>query len=167
MFRLKQILAQDSKFHARLLIDLISGSLFLRLLGHIIAMNLSPFSFVDELTGLRQTLRAFHSYRPVLPIRRIQFGRHFESDFAFSLVRLEAARLHMMRWGVSIGIGVEPFDPEELAGLPADDVETATEILHQIKRTFEAARETSESFKRRQIGILSPTSSATTSSHIL
>lgn len=51
----------------------------------------------------------------------------------------------MMRWGVSIGIGVEPFDPEELAGLPADDVETATEILHQIKRTFEAARETSES----------------------
>ncbi|KAL2215088.1 hypothetical protein M432DRAFT_157467 [Thermoascus aurantiacus ATCC 26904] len=97
----------------------------------------------------------------------IQFGRHFESDFAFSLVRLEAARLHMMRWGMSIGIGVEPFDPEELSGLPADEVKTATEILHQIKRTFEAARETSESFKRRQIGILSPTSSATTSSHIL
>lgn len=52
-----------------LLIDLISGSLFICLLGHIIAMNLSPFSFVDELTGLRQALRAFHSYRPVLPIR--------------------------------------------------------------------------------------------------
>lgn len=82
----------------------------------------------------------------------IRFGRQFENDFGACLVRLEAAHLHMIRWGASMGIDGDPstFDPRSLSHLPADEIETAMDILHEINRTFEMARETSESFNRRQ-----------------
>jgi hypothetical protein len=84
----------------------------------------------------------------------VQFGRDFGKDFPVCLVRLEAARLRMIRWGVSMGIDVQPLDPQvqsQLAAYPPEEIETALDLLDQIQKTFQGAQSSSESFKKIKI----------------
>ncbi|TKA74406.1 hypothetical protein B0A49_03982 [Cryomyces minteri] len=80
----------------------------------------------------------------------IQFGRQFKKDFGASSLRLEAAHLHMTRWGEALGINVEPLDPTVLSQLSAykpEEIKLATALLNQIQDAFESAKRKSESFK--------------------
>ncbi|TKA68485.1 hypothetical protein B0A49_05694 [Cryomyces minteri] len=80
----------------------------------------------------------------------IQFGCQFKKDFGASSLRLEAAHLHMTRWGEALGINVEPLDPTVLSQLSAykpEEIKLAAALLSQIQDAFESAKRKSESFK--------------------
>lgn len=69
-------------------------------------------------------------------------------------VKLKAAHIHLLRWGVAANINTENPEPGVIAylqTLPPDEVDTASDLLQQIQKTFKRAEESSASLKRRKL----------------
>jgi hypothetical protein len=80
----------------------------------------------------------------------IQLGRKFGADYGKCLLRLDAAKLRMSRWGASMGFG-----PAQREGLQIvvseDEFHLAQSLLEQIMDTFKDAEKFSERFKKHAI----------------
>ena len=75
----------------------------------------------------------------------VQLGRQFGQDYGKCILKLDAARLRISRWGVAMGLGPEPHARPEIS---ASDEELAQSLLEQIQQSFEDAERISERFKK-------------------
>nr|OQO26703.1 hypothetical protein B0A51_06670 [Rachicladosporium sp. CCFEE 5018] len=79
----------------------------------------------------------------------IQLGRNFKSDYATCAIRLEAAHIHLLRWGKAVDITNTEALQAKLAAYTEEDVDFAKDLLEEIKEKFERAEKDSGSFKKR------------------
>nr|OQO27173.1 hypothetical protein B0A51_04433 [Rachicladosporium sp. CCFEE 5018] len=79
----------------------------------------------------------------------IQLGRNFKSDYATCAIRLEAAHIHLLRWGKAVDITNTEALQAKLSAYKSEDVEFAKDLLEEIKEKFERAEKDSGSFKKR------------------
>ena len=77
----------------------------------------------------------------------VQLGRQFGRDYSKCLLRLDAAKLRMSRWGAAVGLSQASDRRNEL---PMSDQEkkTARNLLEQIFDSFADAESISERFKK-------------------
>ena len=80
----------------------------------------------------------------------IQLGRSFGDDYGKCLLRLDAARLRMTRWGAAVGLGAGTQSLRRLVA-SEDELRIANSCLGQILATFEAAEKESERFKNHSV----------------
>lgn len=75
----------------------------------------------------------------------IQLGRKFGRDYGKCVLKLDATKVRMSRWGASIGLGTEPRNP-----IFASEKETqvARGLLEQIMDSFDDAERISARFKK-------------------
>ena len=80
----------------------------------------------------------------------IQLGRQFGRDYGKCLLKLDAAKVRMSRWGAAVGLGPEPYLKRQIS---ASDKELglAQNLLEQIMESFKDAEGISERFKKHSI----------------
>lgn len=81
----------------------------------------------------------------------IQIGRNFGQGYQTSLLKLDAARLRLSRWGQAVDISGELKDTQSLSQAleSAQEVDKAEQILGQILDLFADAEGISTEFKKR------------------
>ncbi|OQO01134.1 hypothetical protein B0A48_13377 [Cryoendolithus antarcticus] len=79
----------------------------------------------------------------------IQLGRNFKPDYASCAIRLEAAHIHLLRWGKAVDITNAEALQAKLSTYREEDVGFVKELLEEIKEQFERAEKDSVSFKKR------------------
>lgn len=77
----------------------------------------------------------------------IQLGRKFGHDYGKCLLRLDAAKVRMTRWGASVGIGA-PMQLLNQTTIPEKELELAKGLLEQILESFGDAERVSERYKK-------------------
>ena len=78
----------------------------------------------------------------------IQLGRQFGQDYGKCLLKLDAARLQLSRWGAAIGLKpVEPaLQKQQMAHYSSQEMRLAQSLLRQIWDTFEDAERISSRY---------------------
>ena len=78
----------------------------------------------------------------------VQLGRQFGTDYGKCVLRLDAAKLRISRWGLTVGLGSEPYTKPQI---PVSDKDTkiVQDLLEQIFETFEDTEKVLERFKKR------------------
>lgn len=77
----------------------------------------------------------------------IQIGRQFGQDYGKCLLKLDAAKLRISRWGVAVGLGAEPYLKPQISASDKE-IRLARSLLEQILESFEDAERISERFKK-------------------
>lgn len=77
----------------------------------------------------------------------IQLGRQFRQDYGKCLLKLDTAKLRMSRWGVAMGLGLEPHLTPQIS-VSDEEMRLAQSLLEQILESFEDAERISERFKK-------------------
>ncbi|KAI4265738.1 MAG: hypothetical protein L6R38_009210 [Xanthoria sp. 2 TBL-2021] len=72
----------------------------------------------------------------------IQLGRQFGHDYGKCLLKLDAARLQLSRWGASIGLSTvnSSLQRQLVASATSQEMRLAEDLLRQILDTFEDAK---------------------------
>lgn len=78
----------------------------------------------------------------------IQLGRKFGHDYGKCLLRLDAAKIRMTRWGASVGIGASTQLLNQTT-IPEKELKLAKSLLEQILESFGDAERVSERYKKR------------------
>lgn len=116
---------------------------------------MEPVGFAIGIAGLAGTFTAC-----VDCYEYIQLGRNFGHDYGKCLLRLDAAKVRMTRWGASVGLGAETQPLHQIALSEANtqrlhhititeaERDLAKSLLEQILATFNEVKERSERFKR-------------------
>lgn len=78
----------------------------------------------------------------------IQLGRKFGHDYGKCLLRLDAAKIRMTRWGASVGIGASTQLLNQTT-IPEEELKLAKCLLEQILESFGDAERVSERYKKR------------------
>ena len=80
----------------------------------------------------------------------IQLGRRFGQDYGKCLLKLDAEKLRLSRWGVAMGLGPQPsLKPQPL--ISKGDFEVARRLLEQIMDSFGKAERVSERFRKHSM----------------
>ena len=81
----------------------------------------------------------------------VQIGRKFGKNFQISLLKLDAARLQLSRWGQSLGLGksLEGVQTLDDTTLSAEDVSQAERTLGQIQDLFADAEGISKRYQNQ------------------
>ena len=80
----------------------------------------------------------------------IQLGRQFGRDYGKCLLRLDAAKVRMSRWGVAMGLGPEPYLKRQ-ASASDEEMRLAQSLLDQIMESFKDAERVSERFMKHSM----------------
>jgi Prion-inhibition and propagation len=80
----------------------------------------------------------------------VQLGRKFGEDYGKCVLRLDAAKVRMSRWGASVGLGAEPRTQQQISA-SEEEFRLARSLLEQIIDTFEDAEKLSGRFKKHAI----------------
>lgn len=78
----------------------------------------------------------------------IQLGRQFGHDYGKCLLRLDAARLRLSRWGAAMGLapGQPALQKQQMAYYSSQEMRLAQSLLRQIWDTFEDAERISSRY---------------------
>lgn len=77
----------------------------------------------------------------------IQLGRNFGRDYGKCLLRLDAAKVRMTRWGASVGIGATTQLLNQIT-VDEQELRLAKSLLEQILKSFGDAEKVSEKYKK-------------------
>jgi hypothetical protein len=80
----------------------------------------------------------------------VQLGRKFGEDYGKCLLRLDAAKVRMSRWGTSVGLGPEPHQYPDKS-ISEEEFRLAQSLLEQIMDSFADAERLSERYKKHAI----------------
>lgn len=80
----------------------------------------------------------------------IQLGRRFGQDYGKCLLKLDAEKLRMSRWGVAMGLGPQSSLKPQVS-ISEEDFKLARRLLEQIMDSFKDAERVSERFRKRSI----------------
>jgi Prion-inhibition and propagation len=80
----------------------------------------------------------------------IQLGRKFGEDYGKCLLRLDAAKVRMSRWGTSIGLGPESHQYPNKS-ISEEEFHLAQSLLEQIMDSFADAEKLSERYKKHAV----------------
>ncbi|KAL6714665.1 hypothetical protein ACLMJK_008090 [Lecanora helva] len=103
---------------------------------------MEPVGFAVGIAGLAGAFTAC-----VECFEYVQLGRQFGQDYGKCLLKLDAAKLRISRWGVAVGLGPEPYLKPRISATDKE-IELAQGLLEQIEETFEDAKRISERFKK-------------------
>ena len=110
---------------------------------------MEPVGFVAGIAGLAGVFTAC-----VDCFEYIQLGRSFGHDFGKCLLRLDATKVRMTRWGAAVGMQARIRSDRQ--GYPEEEIQLARDLLEQILESFEDAERVSERFKKHTIMKKSP-----------
>lgn len=77
----------------------------------------------------------------------IQLGRQFGQDYGKCLLRLDAAKFRLSRWGEAMGLGPKPSVKQQIS-TSDENIRVGRSLLEQILEGFEDAERVSERFKK-------------------
>lgn len=80
----------------------------------------------------------------------IQLGRRFGEDYGKCVLKLDAAKVRMSRWGASMGLGADSRTQQPVSA-SEEEFQLAESLLEQIRDTFKDAERLSERFKKHAI----------------
>jgi Prion-inhibition and propagation len=80
----------------------------------------------------------------------VQLGRKFGEDYGKCLLRLDAAKVRMSRWGTSMGLGPEPHQCHNKS-ISEAEFRLAQSLLEQIMDSFADAERLSERYKKHAL----------------
>jgi hypothetical protein len=78
----------------------------------------------------------------------IQLGRKFGEDYGKCVLRLDAAKVRMSRWGASMGLGPEPQQHHNKISISEEEFYLAQSLLEQIMNSFEDAEKLSGRYRK-------------------
>ncbi|KAL8743441.1 MAG: hypothetical protein Q9190_004210 [Brigantiaea leucoxantha] len=78
----------------------------------------------------------------------VQLGRQFGRDYGKCLLKLDAAKVRMSRWGAAIGLGPELYNKQRISA-SIEEIRLAQSLLEQILDSFKDAERISERFQKR------------------
>lgn len=81
----------------------------------------------------------------------VQISRTFGTQYQTSLLKLDASRLYLSRWGRSVGLGANTEGVESLGllNLSPREIEQAEHLLGQIHGLFQDAQKSSQRYEQR------------------
>lgn len=77
----------------------------------------------------------------------VQLGRHFGQDYGKCLIKLDATKVRMSRWGASMGLNPKPHLKQSISASD-EEIRLAQSLLEQILDSFKDAERISERFKK-------------------
>jgi hypothetical protein len=107
--------------------------------------SMEPIGFAVSIAGLANIFTSC-----IDCFEYIQLGRKFGEDYGKCLLRLDAAKVRMSRWGTSMGLGPESHQfPNKL--ISEEEFRLAQSLLEQIMDSFADAERLSERYKKHAI----------------
>lgn len=80
----------------------------------------------------------------------VQLGRQFGQDYGKCILRIDAAKVRMCRWGAAMGLGLEPHLKRQVSASD-EEMRLAQSLLEQIMESFKDAERVSERFMKHTI----------------
>ena len=111
-------------------------------LVRLVALTMEPVGLGIGIAGLAGAFTAC-----IDCFEYIRFGRQFGQDYGKCLLKLDAARLRMTRWGAAVGLDLEPRRNSQIFA-SEQKTRVIRSLLEQIHEIFEDAERISERFKK-------------------